>query len=388
MSAILLLASLQAFFLVTLLFSKRNKQTADKILSMWLGLIGLHAFIYFAYIELRMQNVIVININAGFPFLQGPFLYFYVDVLTSARARLRPTYALHGLPYLFFVGYQLFYLNSFGASEPGRQVVVHIFSLPAIFNLSLLASVPFYIMWSLWLLRRYRLRLLNSFSTLDRINLNWLRYLITALGLVWLMVMAVFVYMRTSGVSQASGITHLIFVAVTLFVYATAYFGFKQSTVFSDIADEPAHFDSPPDATEVVSESKTEIIPAAKYQKSGLKPEEAQKMFDSLLNFMESARPYLDDQLTLSHLAADLNISVNNLSQIINEYCRQNFFDFVNGYRVEAVKSKLQKPDYDAYSLLALAYECGFGSKSSFNRIFKNSTGQTPTQYKKNLQKA
>jgi AraC-like DNA-binding protein len=76
------------------------------------------------------------------------------------------------------------------------------------------------------------------------------------------------------------------------------------------------------------------------------------------------------------------------LSQIINEYYQQNFFDFVNSYRIEAVKSKLQKPDYDAYSLLAIAYECGFGSKSSFNRIFKNITGQTPTQYKKNLQKA
>jgi AraC-like DNA-binding protein len=388
MSTILILASFQAFFLASLLFSKRNKQTADKILSMWFGLIGLHTFIYFAYNELGLQNVIVININAGFPFLQGPFLYFYVDMLTSSRARLRPTYALHGLPYLIFVGYQFFFLNFFGASEPGRQVVVHIFSLPAIFNLFLLASVPFYITWSLWLLKDYRLRLLNSFSTIDRINLNWLRYLITGLGLLWLIVMAVFVYMKMSGVSQASGVTHWIFVAITLFVYATGYFGFKQSTVFSDIADEPAHFASPPDTTEGVSESKAEIIPAAKYQKSGLRQEEAQKMFDSLVKYMESAQPYLDDQLTLSQLAADLNISVNNLSQIINEYYQQNFFDFVNGYRIEAVKSKLQKPDYDAYSLLAIAYECGFGSKSSFNRIFKNITGQTPTQYKKNLQKA
>jgi len=80
-------------------------------------------------------------------------------------------------------------------------------------------------------------------------------------------------------------------------------------------------------------------------------------------------------------VATALQISTNHLSQVINENLDKNFFDFVNGYRVEMVKQKMKDPSNKNYTLLSLAYDCGFNSKSSFNAIFKKYTGSTPSQY-------
>jgi AraC-like DNA-binding protein len=283
-------------------------------------------------------------------------------------------------------------------SPHGQLIAIHIFSLPVFFNIIMLGSVPVYVVWSFLLLKQYRARILNTFSTIDKINLNWLRYLITGLGLVWLIVIGVFVYMKFLGLSQDNEVGHFIFLAVTLFVYATGYLGFKQTSVFSDTVvpiAEPAPVESQ-DMIESVNEIESEAESPGKssskspgkYQKSSLKEDEARETLNRLIDYIETEKPYLDDQLTLPQVATDLGISVHHLSQTINEHRKQNFFDFVNSYRVEEVKQKLPNPEYDVFSLLAIALECGFGSKSSFNRIFKNTTGQTPTQYRKNLKKS
>jgi AraC-like DNA-binding protein len=78
-----------------------------------------------------------------------------------------------------------------------------------------------------------------------------------------------------------------------------------------------------------------------------------------------------------------LNVSPHNLSEVINSKLKQNFYELVNGYRVEEVKRKLQSPEYDMYSILGIAYESGFNSKTSFNTIFKKYVGQTPSDYKR-----
>ncbi|HTE33290.1 MAG TPA: helix-turn-helix domain-containing protein, partial [Chryseolinea sp.] len=94
--------------------------------------------------------------------------------------------------------------------------------------------------------------------------------------------------------------------------------------------------------------------------------------------------PYLDPELTLSQLAKDLNIGRSQLSQLINDSIGDNFYDFINKYRTEEVKRLMNDPKVKNFSLLGLALEAGFKSKSTFNLIFKRFTGLTPTAYKKN----
>ena len=96
---------------------------------------------------------------------------------------------------------------------------------------------------------------------------------------------------------------------------------------------------------------------------------------------MKTEKPYLNSQLSISMLAEQIKIPSNHLSQIINEQEGKNFFEFVNNYRIEEVKQRIIENQDKKFTLLAIAYDSGFNSKSSFNRIFKKQEGLTPNQY-------
>ncbi len=97
---------------------------------------------------------------------------------------------------------------------------------------------------------------------------------------------------------------------------------------------------------------------------------------------MVAKKPFLNPNLTLQQLASELEISTHYLSQIINDKFNLNFFDYINQFRVNEVIAKLNNPKYVSYSLLGIALDSGFNSKSAFNRIFKKFTNLTPSQYK------
>ncbi|WP_255297651.1 helix-turn-helix domain-containing protein [Anaerophaga thermohalophila] len=100
---------------------------------------------------------------------------------------------------------------------------------------------------------------------------------------------------------------------------------------------------------------------------------------------MNSEKPYLNPNLTLPQLSNELNIPTHHLSKVINENFEMNFFEFVNHYRIDEVKKKMSEPETNSLSLLGIAYESGFNSKSAFNRVFKNITNMTPSEFKKTI---
>jgi AraC-like DNA-binding protein len=97
-----------------------------------------------------------------------------------------------------------------------------------------------------------------------------------------------------------------------------------------------------------------------------------------LLALMTTEQPWLEPELTLTELAQRLRLSPNVLSKVINAGCGQNFNDFVNTYRVQEARRKLADARFAHYSLVGVALESGFNSKSTFNRVFKKLTGQAP----------
>ena len=101
---------------------------------------------------------------------------------------------------------------------------------------------------------------------------------------------------------------------------------------------------------------------------------------------MEKEKLYSNPALTLPMLAKKLKLSPNTLSQVLNGYCGQSFYNFVNTYRVEEVIGMMHDPKFDDKSVLELLYEAGFKSKSTFNPIFKKQTGKTPSEYRKEIQ--
>ena len=98
---------------------------------------------------------------------------------------------------------------------------------------------------------------------------------------------------------------------------------------------------------------------------------------------MQKEKVYLNSEIRIQDLANHLKIPVHTLSHLINASLNQNFYDFINTYRINEVKMRLQDEKYSHYTIVAIAFDCGFNSKATFNRLFKQYTGLTPTQYKK-----
>ena len=122
-----------------------------------------------------------------------------------------------------------------------------------------------------------------------------------------------------------------------------------------------------------------------KYEKSTLTGERAERYLNKLLQCMKEKKPFTDGHLSLQKLAGDLSIPPHHLSQIINERLGQTFSDFINSYRVEEAKRRLLDPAFKHLSLLGIAVDVGFNSKSSFNSVFKKHTSMTPSEFRNGL---
>ncbi|MEW7289199.1 tetratricopeptide repeat protein [Aquimarina sp. 2304DJ70-9] len=119
-----------------------------------------------------------------------------------------------------------------------------------------------------------------------------------------------------------------------------------------------------------------------KYRTSTLSEEEREKYMQQILDFMETEKPYLDSELTLGKLAEELTMVPYHLSEVLNEALRKSFYDFINIYRVEAVKQFMADPKTSNLTLLGIAFDAGFNSKTAFNRAFKKATGLSPSKYR------
>jgi AraC-like DNA-binding protein len=109
--------------------------------------------------------------------------------------------------------------------------------------------------------------------------------------------------------------------------------------------------------------------------------EENLKKVRELNALMETEKVFLDSELSLSQLAERIDVSTNHLSMLLNDYIGKNFYDYINNFRVEEVKHRLKDPHYQKQTLSSIGGDCGFNSKSAFNRIFKNLTGKTPSEF-------
>jgi len=131
--------------------------------------------------------------------------------------------------------------------------------------------------------------------------------------------------------------------------------------------------------------SKTTEEDNEKYYRSGLGKETMQEYAERIIQYLEKEKPYTNPEYNLQTMIRDLGISQQNISQTINEVLGKNFYQLINEYRVRKFQKLLQDPKLKNITFLGLAYEAGFNSKSSFNRIFKEITGQTPSQYRREL---
>lgn len=121
------------------------------------------------------------------------------------------------------------------------------------------------------------------------------------------------------------------------------------------------------------------------YQSSSLSEEQASDILSRLDAVMEQQQLFLQSKLTLPETAKILNESPHNVSQSLNQYRSIKFNDYVNQWRLERLIQHLEKGELEFKTLLGIAMECGFNSKSSFNLAFKKYKGMSPTQFLKSM---
>lgn len=380
MEVLFILGASQAFFLSFLVFKKADKSDGDFVLGAWLVFMGLHLLDYYFHVTgFGLRYPFLLAFGNFFPMVQGPFMYVYILVMINRSGKLKLIYLLHGLPFLIVMIYFTFDFYLLGAEE--KLAYYKILSTEGSWALSVTSILnnflgPIYVVFSLVKLRKHIKNIANNFSYTEEIDLAWLKYVLTGLGFVWSVVLIANVMGLFTTDDQLGN--HLIYLSLTIAIFFLGYFGIKQQAIYVPIPTGRTGTSTVTEKKPVVEKSETD-----RYKHSGLKKKEAEGYAKELLDYMEKDRPYLNGKLSLKEVAEYFDISVNHLSQVINEQLGKSFFDFVNEYRVEEVKKLMAESKHEQFTLLAVAYDSGFNSKSSFNSIFKKMTGFTPSEYLK-----
>jgi AraC-like DNA-binding protein len=380
MKYIFLIAAFNAFFFAILLFQKKPRALHDKILILWLLYLGLFIGGYSFYshdlfIHFKLLSISFISLFL----LHGVFLYFYISALVSSKNIFNKTNLIHFAPFVLFNCYLLVISFFPNISEMIRMdYEQENISPPFLFIFFLIATIlsgPLYFAGSIRLFKKLDINIFNNFSSFEEIDLVWLRKLVYIFGIIWTALIVITVIHHVFNLFSMVFCTDGLFLSLSVFVILIGYFGLKQRVIFSGDTENE---------NEQIFVEETKV----KYASSRLTEAEANQFVGKLNNFMVLEKPFLNPNLTLQQLASELKISTHYLSQIINEKFNLNFFDYINQFRVEEFKVKIRDPKFENYSFLGIAFDCGFNSKSAFNRIFKKATNLTPSQYKAALSRA
>jgi AraC-like DNA-binding protein len=314
--------------------------------------------------------------------LHGPLLFLYIRALSGSKERPDIKDFLHFIPFAIFVIYLVTMSILYGDTAGIHLEHTHSAHQPVIFIIFLIwiaLSGPVYFLWSVRLFRKHTSILRSNFSYNERISVGWLKTLVVIFGIVWTVHMGIAITWHILGYFDRQFCTHGITLSISVFIILTGYFGLRQKDIFSHAT--PGQVEVHNDHTEADHSEKSIV---KKYATTGLKEDSAGEYAELLRNFMHDNKPYLEPDLTLSGLSEKLNIPGHHLSQVINERFGLNFYDFINRYRVDEAKQRIADPKYAGLSLLGIALDSGFNSKSAFNRLFKKFTGMTPSEYKAN----
>ena len=359
-----------ALFLSLLILTKKGRNLADTILGIWMIIIGTHLFGYYSFVSgLIFKYPDLMWLNLPYAFMHGPMLYLYTEALSKPKKFRNKNWLLHFiLPTLIVLfDIPLMLLPENERIEVYKQYGKGYETSMLINSILLSISGIFYIVITNILLYKHKKRILNQFSNQEKINLNWLQTLFYGMGVIW----AIIIF---------GGSDECIFLMATVFVVFIGYFGIKQVGIFTNQYEDISPNEP---ILEVLVESYVSDSGSEKkkYAKSGLNEDVAKDLHLRLKHLMNDEKSFIEPDLTLSDLAARLEIHPNYLSQVINEIEGVNFYDYINSLRINEFKRLVALPENQKYTLLALAYDSGFNSKSSFNRFFKKVNEVSPSEY-------
>lgn len=355
----------QSLFAGLLIATKKPLKTANRIMAAWLFMFGIEMI--FALLN---SNVIEMYSFPFITFTYGPLLFLYVSFMTNPAREFKWLNLIHFLPFIAFFTVSVIFrsdplvrdLRSF--FKPDKLI-----SLRIVYAISFFLSITSYSALAFIEIRRHQRNLMNLVSyKSEKLTLNWLKILSISFYA------ACFVLFVLGGLNMIGSFIpfdpyFVIFGFMAVFSIAYSFYGIKQPVIFGEVVKSPN------------DEAKSQ----ARYIKSGLKEQQAERYLQKLIAHMESKKPYRNSDLTIHDLSKQTGIPRHYITEVLNEKYKRNFFTFINEYRVREAITRMSATEFKNYTILAIAFDSGFNSKSTFNTFFKNFTGKTPSDYRAGL---
>lgn len=371
--------ALLAFNMVFLAKAKNN--FSKRLLLFFFGSAFFFLLYYYSYLHrLRILGALAVFFGHGIGFLLGPILIFQLKSLVLSKEQILKSLRLQLIPFLMvwlFITVPL----SISMATRYKGFVQWYASHDYYINIPENIFFLIYIFKAHAYLKKLRINLFNNYSSLENNDLKWYNHLL--LGLAFIVVLDTFCTLYEliyPPISWNIG-TLIAFCFVILYTYL-GYKGMVQSQILlPDFLIE--------NTSEKKSEDLSKSLPTKKVigQLEHYTHEQIEQLKTNLFQILEDKKLYLDETLNLSDLAEEMRISPKKLSELLNQHMNISFYNLINQYRVNEVMKRMLLPEYNKYTLVGLAYECGFQSKATFNRIFKQKTGKSPSNFKKEYSK-
>jgi len=372
MTIVLLIGFFMSLFFFILMMGKKNKALSDRALVCIFAVYALT--IGGPYIEIYNRNndfpyPHLINNAWLFLLLHGPILWLYVKSLTVKDFKVKAFHLVHLLPFAVFLVLHILNYLFLAADEKILLTKNELFTTTVLFKIRGISIGIFsigYNIWALRLLRRHRINIENQFSNVEKIDLSWLKTLVIASLIVFSVNVSLFNinnYLHFAGFYELAQIAYSFSAIYVLFI---GYFGIKQGRIFID---------------NVNIEIQHNIENRIKKESVLLEKKDFSHIISRLTLLMEQDHPYLEPEITLSKLSNLLKVKPEILSEVLNSSLNQNFFDYINKYRIEDFKIKCLDKENKHLSVMGIAYDCGFNSKAAFYRAFNKFEGISPTTY-------
>jgi AraC-like DNA-binding protein/NADH:ubiquinone oxidoreductase subunit 3 (subunit A) len=291
--------------------------------------------------------------------------------MTSENPRFNLRYLWHFAPFMIFLIASLIFIDERVMNGThGFLVTDRFVPFRIVYGVTFFVSITAYSIATFVELHRHKKRMkkIVSYSS-GKITLQWL------LGLSITFYAGYVIMFIFGGIDILVGFMpfdpyEISFIGLTILTFLFGVFGFHQPSIFEEVVK-----------IEIKKKTVEPEPDSKKYQRSGLRQKDVADYVNKIRKYMIIEKPYLDRELTIYNLSDQLRIPRHILSEVINEHMGMNFYNLVNDYRVNEVKERMKSEDMKQLTILAIAYDSGFNSKSSFNTIFKEKTGKTPSEY-------
>ncbi len=354
-----------------LIFYKKGNRLANRFFGLFIFICSLHVS-WTLIVDTKLENVFSQILWFPYSYLLaiGPLLFLYIKSLTEFGFKISLKDLIHFLPVLVEILVHLYFIKESITYHKPFYEVTGFLILKTIEFTTTGISIMIYGTRCLALIRTHEIWLLQNFSNQKNVTLSWLINLIKYLKVLWIFWLAFEISFLLFWKFQL----HLIPVYVLLYVllgvvtYSTYWIGIQGLIKSEVFAESIVHKSLPTETSNAYA---------------NLSESELQSSVDALDQLMQKEKLYLHETLTLRTLAGRLQKDPNFVSYLLNNTLNKSFFDYVNELRIEEVKSKINDPAFSHFKVVEIAYECGFNSKATFNRVFKKFTGTSPSEYKK-----